>query len=181
MTGVGVGLHLTALIMSIQVILGYVKILVGFLLLWGGFWVWNNIGCRRIEGTEMDPALKKDAGEWVAPRIRRPDQLQRDNFVSYTITQSGKGRVVAARVIGLPGDRVRVVEGEVYLNGSKLPSNYVPRGQNSKETLEEMIVPRDHVYVLCDGRSGAFNAALDSRKLGPIGQWAITGKFGKFW
>ncbi len=163
--------------MSIQLILGYVKILVGFALLWGGFLVWNNIGCRRIEGVEMEPALKKDKGVGISPQIRRPDQLQRDDFISYTTAQGGKSRVVAARVIGLPGDRVRIVEGEVYLNGSKIPSNYVPKGQNSKETLEEMIVPRDHVYVLCDGRSAAYNGGLDSRKLGPIGQWAVSGKF----
>ena len=80
-------------------------------------------------------------------------------------------RKVTARVIGLPGDRVKIVKGEVLVNNSKAGGPVDKKA--AAETYAEIIVPRNTVFVLCDNRG---QKTLDSRALVPIGSWAILGK-----
>jgi signal peptidase I len=159
--------------MTIELITRYVKILIGFVLVWGGIWVFNNYGCSRVEGPEMTPTIPADKSVGIDTKVHTPDQLTRDDVIMYTYDVGGKGsaRKVTARVIGLPGDRVKIVKGEVYLNNEKLG------GSSDKKTAEdysEIIVPRNTVYALCDNRSTT--KTLDSRTIGPIGSWAIVGR-----
>jgi signal peptidase I len=160
--------------MTTELIIRYVKVLIVFVLLWVGIWAYNNYGCRRLDGAEMAPTFPP--GNYVVrPKIRTPDQLQHDDVVSYTVVVGGKVRDVAGRVIGLPGDRVRIEKGEVYRNGNKIGSSYVGAQQRTTEDYAEVVVPRDSVFILCDARRAS--SLFDSRGVGPVGQWAITGRF----
>jgi signal peptidase I len=79
------------------------------------------------------------------------------------------------RVIGLPGDRVRVDSGQVYVNGRALTEDYVPeenRDFNSWRGGEEQIVPKDCYFVLGDHR----NSSSDSRSWGYVPGGNIYGK-----
>ena len=159
-------------------LLRLLKTLGGFAALWLLIWVFNNFGCQKVEGGEMEPTLKREAHKSVEPKIRLIEQLAIDDLISYSYTIPGKPQpAIAARVIGMPGDRVAVKGGEVYVNGSKIGSNYVASGSKSdpKENLAEIIVPRESVYVLCDNRR-SFDK-FDSRGIGPVDLWAINGKF----
>lgn len=159
-------------------LLRFLKLLGGFAILWVGLWVFNNFGCQRVESGEMEPTLKKDSQKSIDSKIRSIEQLAVDDLVSFTYIQSGKSQATyAARVIAMPGDRVEIKAGEVYVNGSKIGANYVAANSRSdvKEAYPEILVPRDSVYVLCDNRR-AFDKS-DSRAIGPIGVWAINGKF----
>jgi signal peptidase I len=74
------------------------------------------------------------------------------------------------RVIGLPGDRVRIDRGAVYVNGSRLFEPYVrfPDARSFGETT----VPPGTVYVLGDNRANS----EDSRFFGSVPDAAIMGK-----
>jgi len=162
--------------MTVELIIRYVKVLVVFVLLWVGIWFYNNWGCRKIEGSEMTPALPADSYKLIRPKVRTVAELGYDDLVSYTYVQGGKSqRNVAARVIGLPGDRVRIEKGEVFRNGSKISSAYVAANQRQSDDYAEVAIPRDTAFLLCDNRRGF--ALYDSRAVGPIGQWAISGRF----
>jgi signal peptidase I len=161
--------------MTVELITRYAKLLIFFAIIWVGIWAYNNHGCRKIEGPEMEPAISPESFKWVAPTVYRPDQLQRDDFIIYKYVQAGKQQQsFAARVVGLPGDKVRIVKGEVFVNEDRIRDDYVHAGQRSADSLEEMIVPRDTVFVLCDNRNRY--ALFDSRGIGPVGMWAILGK-----
>ena len=81
----------------------------------------------RVEGTSM------------LPRLEDRDRLFINKFV-YHITSIDRGDVVVfhyprdpeksyiKRVIALPGDRLRIDHGHVWVNGKELIENYVPRG-----------------------------------------------------
>jgi signal peptidase I len=74
------------------------------------------------------------------------------------------------RVIGLPGDRVSIYDGSVYVNGSSIAEPYLlepPYGNYS-----EHIVPEGSVFVLGDNR----NNSEDSRSWGFLGIEDIIGK-----
>ena len=159
-------------------LLRFLKMLGGFAVLWLGIWFFNNFGCQKIESGEMEPALKREAHKSVEPKIRAIDQLAIDDLISYSCFIPGKSQpAYAARVLALPGDRVAIKSGDVYVNGVKIGSSYVASGSKNdpKENYAEIIVPRDSVYVLCDNRR-QFDKS-DSRGVGPVDLWAINGKF----
>jgi signal peptidase I len=85
------------------------------------------------------------------------------------------------RVIGLPGDRIEVKDGKVYVNGTALDEPYVftERGirQPTNPTAagsSEWLVPAGELFVMGDHRK----ASADSRTFGPV---EISQVIGRAW
>jgi signal peptidase I len=73
------------------------------------------------------------------------------------------------RVIGLPGDRVRIINGQVYVNDELIEEPYIaapPRYQS------EWSVPKDALFVLGDNR----NNSSDSHNWGPVPMEYVIGR-----
>ena len=62
----------------------------------------------------------------------------------------GKNKILVKRVIGLPGETVRVFNGKVYINGKELTENYTKDGFTNGEL--EVVVPEESVFVMGDNR-----------------------------
>ncbi len=73
------------------------------------------------------------------------------------------------RVIGGPGDTVRVDRDGVYVNGEKLDEPYIAENGGPTGTWS---VPEDSVFVMGDNRANS----TDSRAFGPIKIDSIVGK-----
>ena len=73
------------------------------------------------------------------------------------------------RIIGLPGDTVRIENGEVAVNGSKLEENYI---NTITEGNVVVTLNADEYFVLGDNRT----SSSDSRTFGPIKKDSIKGK-----
>lgn len=160
----------------VELVLRWVKLGAGFVFFWILLWVYNTRSCQRIEGKEMEPTLQAQKTQSIKPLHGRVEDLERGDLVSFSAVSAGKGvKAVAARVIGLPGDRVRIEKGDVLVNGSKAGSEYVSAANKSTEDYAEIIVPRDSVFVLCDNRKAGLT--LDSRAIGPVSKWALNGRF----
>lgn len=82
------------------------------------------------------------------------------------------------RVVGLPGDKVSLLDGRVYVNDKPLDeSPYLAdtvytNGGNSLSEGESVTVPQGQYFVLGDNRPNS----SDSRAFGPIEQEQIKGK-----
>ncbi|MBQ7139498.1 MAG: signal peptidase I [Clostridia bacterium] len=77
------------------------------------------------------------------------------------------------RVIGLPGDTVEWLEGELLLNGQPLREPYLdPARCRFKRTRPPRTLGPDEYYVLGDNR----DSSNDSRSVGPIRRRAIRGR-----
>jgi signal peptidase I len=161
--------------MTVELITRYVRVLIGFVLLWLGMYAYNNYGCRKLEGSEMEPLMARDNFRWIYPTVRKPSDLAHDDVIVYTYVVAGRAQqTVGARVVGLPGDLIKIEKGKVKRNGQLIGSAYVQPANESQDDFEEIIVPRDSVFVLCDNR-GAYRYS-DSRGIGPVGPGAIIGK-----
>ncbi len=73
------------------------------------------------------------------------------------------------RIVGLPGDRIMVKDGYLYVNGQRWEEPYANHPTNTWEggflrEGEEFIVPEGYVFVLGDNRP----RSSDSREFGPI-------------
>lgn len=85
--------------------------------------------------------------------------------------KAGKNHLIK-RVIGLPGDEIKIEEGQVYINDKLLEEAYV-KGETYADALEfPLIVPEGKVFVMGDNRE----VSLDSRQLGFIDYKQIEGK-----
>ncbi|MBI4577352.1 MAG: signal peptidase I [Planctomycetes bacterium] len=93
-----------------------------------------------------------------------PDEFQREYY--------------ASRVIAKAGQRLRIDEtGSVYLEGSPLAEDYALE-KSTADAMEEVLVPRDHIFVLNDHRAGN-SRNFDSRTLGPLHVSQVVGTLGQ--
>ena len=76
------------------------------------------------------------------------------------------------RVIGLPGDRVTIDHGRVFVNGKPLVEPYVPARFTDDRSQPEMTIPVNEYFVMGDHRS----ISSDSRDFGPVERDLIYGK-----
>ena len=74
------------------------------------------------------------------------------------------------RIIGLPGDTIRIERGVVYRNGSPLEEPYIEH--ESYETIVGRIIQEGEYYVLGDNRA----QSDDSRRWGSVPEENIIGE-----
>jgi len=103
------------------------------------------------------------------------DPKRGDIIVFHTnlTTQKGEEKLLIKRIIGLPGDKISIVEGEVFINDEKQNEEYILDGFTSGY-LENFVVPENKVFVMGDNRA----VSLDSRaeEIGCIYIDKIVGK-----
>jgi signal peptidase I len=127
----------------------------------------------KVEGTSMMPTLtdqerifiNKFTYHFGLGSITRGDMVvfwfPLDNTKSYI-----------KRVIGVPGDVVKIEAGQVFVNQRPLEENYIPEDYRDRVSWEEHRVPADEYFVLGDHRS----SSSDSRTWGFVKRGAIYGK-----
>ena len=57
--------------MNAALVVRCVKILVAFVLFWGGLWFFNTMGCSQTEGGEMMPSIPSEKSLLIDPRVKR--------------------------------------------------------------------------------------------------------------
>jgi signal peptidase I len=145
-----------------------------------------------VDKTRFGPA-----GPWQPMLPYRP--IRRGDIIVFQYPEDPAQHFIK-RVIGLPGDRIRLWHGRVILDGQALPEPYAvfkehgtdefrdnfPRGSLAHEDVSpswaeqlgtfvkdgELTVPRDRYFVLGDNR----DQSLDSRYWGFVPRQNITGR-----
>lgn len=81
------------------------------------------------------------------------------------------------RVIGLPGDKIKIIDKKVYINGTLLDEPYTffkdPEvNQSQRDNMSEYQVPPNNYFCMGDNRDNSY----DSRFWGPVPRDFIIGK-----
>ncbi len=123
----------------------------------------------QVSGLSMEPHIR--SGEYVmintfAYRVGSP---RRGDIVAFR-HEGDERAIFIKRVIGAPGDRIRIDRGLIYLNGAKLDEPYVQHPD--ARSFGEIVVPPASVYVLGDNRA----ESEDSRFFGPVGDGLLVGR-----
>jgi len=85
------------------------------------------------------------------------------------------------RVVAGPGDRIKVIDGHVYLNGRRQKEPFIrpcEPGDPGCTFRREMTVPAGYYFMMGDNRG----SSDDSRYWGPVpNSWIIGGAFATYW
>jgi signal peptidase I len=104
----------------------------------------------RIEGISMEPTYHNGRIGLVERVAYRHSLPKRGDVVAIRI--AGERRMYLKRVIGLPGERVAIHRGSVYINGEKLEEPYVRAPREPWEEPEVRLGEHEY-YVVGDNRS----------------------------
>ena len=125
----------------------------------------------RVEGTSMLPMLEDQDRLFINKFAYRFEDIHRDDVVVFLYPQDHSKSYIK-RVIALPGDRLRIDHGTVWVNGAALTEPYVPTRFQDDRSQPEMIIPPGEYFVMGDHRS----ISSDSRDFGPVPRPLIYGK-----
>lgn len=123
----------------------------------------------RVEGYSMLPGLAGHERLLVEKAGARA--LRRGDIVAFRYPREPDLDLIK-RIIGLPGDRVAIRSGFVYVNEHRLSEPYVSSGFRGESELAERRVPVGEYFVLGDNR----DQSIDSRAWGWLPGRCIFGR-----
>lgn len=125
----------------------------------------------KVEGTSMMPGLEDQERIFVNKFVYHWEAIQRGDIIVFRYPRDTSKSYIK-RVIGIAGDRIRIENGQVYVNGEPLEEDYVPTDYADARSYAEIVVPANSFFVLGDHRT----MSNDSRDFGTVNDRYIYGK-----
>ena len=146
--------------------LGIIETLVLAVILFLGI---NAVSARvRVDGFSMRPTLEDGEFVLVSKLNYQFGEVERGDIIVFHFPMDPEQELIK-RVIGLPGDHIRVGEGAVSVNGQVLNEPYIAA---APAYPGEWNVPDGHLFVLGDNR----NDSSDSHSWGLLPAENVVGK-----
>ncbi|MFB3923575.1 MAG: signal peptidase I [Terriglobia bacterium] len=125
----------------------------------------------QVEGTSMSPRLSDHERILINKFLYRFESIQRGDIVVFWYPRDPSKSYIK-RVIGLPGEWVGVVDGQVTIDGRPLQEPYLPPDGLDRQSSPSTYVEPGHYYVMGDHRV----SSNDSRTWGTVDRKYIYGK-----
>ena len=125
----------------------------------------------KVEGTSMLPGLDDQERIFINKFVYHLEPIERGDIVVFRYPRDTSKSYIK-RVIAVGGDRVRIQDGQVFVNGRRVREPYVPNEYDDDRSYPDTIVPENSYFLLGDHRS----SSSDSRDFGPVSRSYIYGK-----
>src|SRR5271169_3643942 len=80
----------------------------------------------KVEGTSMMPTLQDQERVFINKFVYKLEPIARGDVIVFRYPRD-PGKSYIKRVVAIAGDRVRIEEGVVFVNGHRLSEQYLPR------------------------------------------------------
>ncbi|WP_446899803.1 signal peptidase I [Clostridium sp. LBM24168] len=125
-----------------------------------------------VIGPSMQPTFSDKDIVFMEKISTETGHINRGEIVVFNSHDENEDNYIK-RVIGIPGDKIEIMSGKVYLNGKILAENYLPEGviTESNSAVTKYVVPEGYIFVLGDNRQNS----TDSRIIGPVNLKDVKG------
>ncbi len=128
-----------------------------------------------VIGVSMEPVLYNGQEIFINRFIYKLFQPGRGDIIAFLPNGNQNSHYYLKRVVGLPGERIQIIGGYVYIDGELLDEGDTYDKISDPGIAEnEVILGSDEYFVLGDNR----NSSEDSRSgnIGPVKKETIAGK-----
>lgn len=125
----------------------------------------------RVEGTSMMPELQDQERLFINKFEYHFEPIHRGDVVVFHYPRNPVKSYIK-RVIAIPGDDLRIDDGQVYVNGKPLTESYVPVRFQDDRSYPDTVLTANQYFVMGDHRL----ISSDSRDFGPVNRDLIYGK-----
>ena len=127
----------------------------------------------RVTGISMTPFYKDGERRWISPALTSVSGLARGDVVA--IQTSGRHVMYLKRILGLPGEKIRIAKGDVYINGELIEEPYILNRSpswNWPTNGGERLLGPEEFFVVGDNRA----MPLENHYFGVADRKRILGK-----
>ncbi len=117
----------------------------------------------RVDGTSMNDTLE-DGDILLLYKLAKYDR-----FDIVVLNEEDDDEIIIKRIIGLPGETVKIEDGIIYINDVEMPEDY---GYGETSDYEEVTLADDEYFLLGDNRL----VSRDSRYFGPVKEEDLLGE-----
>lgn len=125
----------------------------------------------KVEGTSMAPLLSDQERIFINKFVYRFEPIERGDVVVFWYPLD-RTKSFIKRVVALPGERVEIRHGVVYVDGEAIQEPYVPAQYEDLSDYGPVRVPPGNYFVMGDHRI----SSNDSRVFGPVPRRYIYGR-----
>jgi signal peptidase I len=114
-----------------------------------------------VKEHSMEPTLYENNYIFLSKQQYRFSDVKHGQIVVFRSdmeTENGEEKLLIKRIIAVPGDKLAISDGNVYLNGEPFVESYTKEAFTTGH-VEEMEIPEGKVFVMGDNRQNS----LDSR------------------
>lgn len=104
----------------------------------------------QVSGSSMEPTLEPDDKVLTSPLPYLWGEPQRGDIVVFQAPNEEEGVFYVKRVIGLPGEHLQIMDGQVYIDSLPLNESYIL--DSSTNGYIDTLIPVDSVFVMGDNR-----------------------------
>ncbi len=105
----------------------------------------------RVTGTSMTPTFGDGKVTLINHQAYRFTKPKRGDVIAFRVPEEGD-IVLLKRIIGLPRERVSIIDGQAYINGKAQVERYARTGKDALSTPKEYQLDEDQYFVMGDNR-----------------------------
>jgi signal peptidase I len=113
-----------------------------------------------VSGTSMNPTLQGSDTLLIDKIFYKVGDLKRFDVIVFDYNESA---LYIKRIIGLPGDRIKINDGHVYINGSLLNDDPLINDKMTYAGIaeNEITLGEDEYFVLGDNRNNSYDSRYE--------------------
>lgn len=128
-----------------------------------------------VIGVSMSPLLQNGEEVLINRFKYKVFPPQRGEVIAFLPNGNTNSHYYLKRVVGLPGEKIQIIDGYVYINGELLEEDEsYDKIADPGIAASEILLGSDEYFVLGDNRN--FSEDSRSGNIGPVSKDTITGK-----